>query len=258
VKKICVIFALVFLFSYNFSANDSYFTTKDNISNEMDSSKENLMVAREADYIKPIVAYRSNDNFSGYVVGGVINGEMISFQDNENYKLFDLREKEEYMFLSADGKKIPVVSNGFETNYIAANGTYEMRVFFTDKKFNSNQGYIGVGNYSKNIVNSKTTNVDGFFVLDFDNDGYDEKISVSKSENSHTLICLQNKNGESIISEFEIDKIYTQSFDIFAIDIDENGILELVISLNGHDYSTEIYKVTSNKCDKVVGYYMSN
>lgn len=210
--------------------------------------------------IKPILVYGNNVDHTGYVVGGLINGEMVNLQDEDNYKLFDLTGQEKYMFFPAKGNPIPISGEAFKTNYVAATGTYEIKVSFkdVDKLSNLENTYIGIGNSLMNTVKEKKIIDDnGSFSMDFDGDGRFEKISIHKAGTA-VEISLENQQDSWELAKFEVDGTYTISFELFTVDVDEDGKQELIICLYGHDYSTEIYKVTSKGYEKIIGYYMGN
>lgn len=51
---------------------------------------------------------------------------------------------------------------------------------------------------------------------------------------------------------------YTTGFELLPIDVDGDSKKELVIITKGHDYSTEIFKITSVGYEKIISYYMVN
>lgn len=208
--------------------------------------------------VNPIVVYNGNDKSTGYVIGGVVDGKIISLQDDDNYKKIEPTGSEKYMFFPVHGAPIFVCSKDVNTQFISATGSYEIQIEFEKTDELLNNKYVGIGNVSDGgAVKKEMLDDEGSFILDFDGDGQQEKIDVKKSIDN-TSIILNNQQGKTQLSKFVIDDVYTNSYDIFAVDIDEDGTQELIISLSGHDYSTEIYKITSDSNEKVLGYYMGN
>jgi len=174
-----------------------------------------------------------------------------------------LTGEETYTFFPSDGLPFPVRSDDVNIDYVAATGSHEITVTFNEasKMLEPNTMLVGIGNSSISTSKEKSVIDDnGSFLLDFDDDGLLEIIRIHKNGDHDSLISieLENQFGPFEIAKFEIDGTYTSSFELFVIDIDEDGYQELVISLSGHDYSTEIFKISSTEYEMILGYYMGN
>lgn len=209
-------------------------------------------------FVCPIIICDGSDR-CGYVAGGLENGRIINLQEDDNCKLFKLTENEEYTVFPVNGDPFTVKSKNINKQYVDAIGVYEIIVYFEDKALlMSDSLYVGIGNELKQVESMvEGSGNEGSFSMDFDGDGHSEKINISKS-GEQVLITLENSRGSVELENFCVDGEYTASFDLLLIDIDKDDKKELVICLEGHDYSTEIYKITSWKYEKVLGYYMSN
>ena len=215
----------------------------------------------EEDDIYPIVICSSKRQ-DGYVVGGLINGKIIDFQENDNHKFFELTGKEKYMIFSSAGE--PIVNQGvnIEKHYVGATGTYEFTVSLEDGiPLNTGDFYVGIGNIATPVKFGAEDFIDenGSFCVDFDNDGCTERVIINKTEDSgYVSISLENNEGATILDEFYIGDTYTTEFGLLPIDVDDDNRKELVIMTDGHDYSTEVFEITSNDYERIIGYYMSN
>lgn len=211
--------------------------------------------------IYPIII-RSGNRQCGYVVGGLVNGEMIDFQENDNYKFFELTGNEKYMIFPNVGAPFAIQGKNIEKHYIEACGTHEFVVNLEDEvPMDADDFYVGIGNIVTPVEFGAEDFVDdnGSFCMDFDNDGHIERVIIDKTEGSEYIsIILENKQGTTIIDKFYVDDTYTTEFGLLPIDIDSDGKKELVIRTEGHDYSTEIFKITSIGHQKIIGYYVSN
>lgn len=209
----------------------------------------------------PIVILSGNRQY-GYVVGGLVNGEMIDFQENDNYKFFKLKGNEKYMIFPSMSTPFQIEGENIEEHYVEATGTHEFIVSFKNEiTIDSDDFCVGIGNVVTPVEYGAEEFIDdnGSFCLDFDNDGYTERVIIDKTEDSECIsIVLENKQDATILVEFSIDDTYTTGFGLLPIDVDGDSSKELVIIKEGHDYSTEIFKITSVGHEKIIGYYMGN
>lgn len=205
--------------------------------------------------VKPIVASFGNGESKGYVVGGMVNGELVSYQVDDNYKLFDLTGEESYILFSDDGETATAETADVETTFVSSVGMYETIVTFDDA-IDYGSKFIGIGN-ADITATEKSVGNNSSFELDFDKDGKTETIIVEESE-ENIVVNLENQQGKTNIAEIVVDDVYTSDYALFTVDVNGDGNVELVLCKYGHDYSTEVYGITSDSLETLIEYYMGN
>lgn len=206
----------------------------------------------------PVIIYNGEQ---GYVIGDVVGGEIVEVQENGNYSQSAQSGAENYTLFDTDGNLFEVEGELCETQLVYATGTYETQVILEENgKMDNERCYIGLGLPAGKIKETPHYDIceNDSFELDFDKDGRKEIISVNKGSGTESVIRLENQEGKSDIAMIDIDGVYTSGFDLFVIDVDQDGGDELIICRYGHNYSVEIYKIESKDYQKALGYYMGN
>jgi len=207
--------------------------------------------------VKPILIYTGRNK--GYVIGGLVEGKFISVQEDNNYKMFKVLDKDNYIFYAPNGESVEIANEVVNTYWTPATGSYDVEVSFKDTSALDPKGrYIALAKFEKEQAwEKKVLDENGSFELDFDGDGSNEKIIVNKTGNNVSL-NVENQNGNSKIIEFEVDDVYISTYDVYTLDVNEDDAAELIILLKGHRTSAGIYKINSTSCEKILGYNLKD
>lgn len=235
--------------------------TGENVVYEEKETEISVQTADEPDAVDaeiyPIVIYSHGMHY-GYIIGGVVNHEFFSLE--ENLEPLSVIADTAYSFFTNEGKILDVECESAEATHVDATGTDEIVIKFENEiKTGMKYCSLGIGNMGQPLEDTEIITIDtaGTFEIDFDGDGKTERIVVQNDDND-VSVSLENQAGIYKLAKFTIDEIYTSAFEIFAADVTQNGNKDLFICLDGHDYSTEVFVITSESAGKALGYYMGN
>lgn len=105
------------------------------------------------------------------------------------------------------------------------------------------------------------------YSCDLDNDGKDEFLKIQentvevKGDNDETSTVLEvqisvDKNGQNVsLKELQIDGTYVSDYEVLIMDINGDGLMEIIVAENGHNTSISAFKLENSAADMVLSYY---
>ncbi len=219
-----------------------------------------------------IARKRSGGSFSeAYVIGGSKDGKWYKLSDfnfpedsfDKVYVDIDLVKGGETYKLYSSEKLIATVKGEKPTYMIsAASGNQLLQVKMGSLNIEDNF-FIGVNgdwNALPRALNVIESNV---YSVDLDNDGKEEILRLTEtpsneanSSDSKDVQLTVEADGKSVIVGQEtVDGIYVSDYLVFAIDLNGDGKLEIIIAALGHNTSLAVIEFADGQFNEVLNFY---
>lgn len=233
------------------------------------SMKENII-----NPYHPIVFVYKNykGDFSSVIFGGSKDGKWYNLDDFnlpeddsqcKNFYLALAKGDEVYNLYSKDKFLSSITGNSLRIHYAESSGTHYITQKF-DSLHSEEDSIIGVNCDWNALPRIPEIIEPGAYSIDLDNDGEDEVLKITENPDSKTkditnIQAFVEKNGDRILElDFNLEDPYTVKYNIFFLDLDGDGIMEMVETTIGHNISISVYQLRDSKFSKVVHFYVGD